>query len=169
VRGSISFVEKMKKILLVFSCFILHLVFSSPNGAPATQAVCESMAPNHGVSAQNSPSPYHLEVSSLSAKSGDVLKIQITSDEGKDFRGFLLLARTNEPEFQVLGEFEADEDESTPFNHRDCYGKTRNAVTHTSRELKTKIGFKWKVPADFTGSIHFRLVESMQGEVVSYQ
>jgi hypothetical protein len=127
------------------------------------------MTPNHGFSAQSSESPYHLEVSSSSVKSGDVLKIQITSDEGKDFRGFLLLARTNEPEFQILGEFEADEDESTLFNYRDCYGKTRNAVTHSSRELKTKIGFKWKAPADFTGSIHFRLVESVQGEVVCYQ
>lgn len=141
--------------------FLLSLIVvscrGSPNGAPATQAVCDQMTPNHGVAAQESASPFRLEVSSTSVKSGEILSVQIISDEGRSFKGFYLKALTNDPENpEVVGEFEADEDESTPFNFRDCSEKTRNAVTHASRDLKSKINFKWKSPISFGGSVHFK-------------
>jgi hypothetical protein len=153
----------MRRVLFSLQFFLI-CCYSSPTGAPPTQAVCESMTPSHGASAQESESPYHLEVSSFSVKSGEILKISITADEGRSFKGFLLMALTNDPENPSVGVFEADEDETTPFNFRDCFGKTHNAVTHSSRDLKSKISFKWKVNDNFAGFIQFKYALITQGE-----
>ena len=144
----------MKKVFFLIS-FVINS-FGFPNGAPSTQAVCENLLPNHGVGALEFLSPFRLEVSSSLIKSGEILKVHIIAEEERNFRGFYLLARTNEENFQVLGEFFVDDDESSPFNFRDCYEKTHNAVTHSTRDLKNKMTFKWKAPENFDGSVHFR-------------
>jgi Reeler domain len=145
----------MKAIFLLFFSLVAHCL-GRPDGAPALQSVCENLNPSHnGIIAQDTPSPYRIVVSSTSVKSGEIIDVEIQG-EGRTFKGFFLLARTNEQEFQVLGEFLPDENEETSFNFRDCSGYTHNAVTHFNSELKDRISFKWRAPDIFDGSIHFR-------------
>lgn len=110
----------------------------------------------HGVLPQESVSPFHLVTSSTFIKGGEIIEIEIQADEGRRFKGFFMLVRTNADEPQVIGEFLEHEDEQKPFNYRDCYDGSHNAVTHFSNDTKESIKLKWKAPDDFTGSAHFQ-------------
>lgn len=146
---------KMKKILIFLLCLAVKSN-GSPSGAPATQEVCETMKPSHGFEAQTTQSPFRIEVSSTSIKSGEILKLRISAEEGRFFKGFFLLSQTKETEFQVLGEFLPDKNEEVNFGLRDCYGRMNNAVTHSNRNLKNETILEWKAPEIFDGTINFR-------------
>lgn len=144
----------MKDILSFFLLTFVGRCLAYPSGAPA--GVCDSLMPNHGQDPQDSISPFHLITSATSLESGETLRIQIQADDGISFKGFFLQARTNEEEYQIVGEFLEDEEETTPFNFRNCSDGFQNAVTHFDNQDKTKISFSWKAPQNFDGSIHFQ-------------
>jgi len=123
-------------------------VLSYPNG-PSNLA-CVTMTPNHGgAAAQTTTSPYQVTVSSQSVKAGETLTVTIG---GSAFKGFFMQARTNEEDYQIVGEFlSADID----FNLRNCTN-TFDGVTHASNVDKTSISFQWKAPEYFIGTIHFQ-------------
>jgi Reeler domain len=158
----VSFVKWTKKLDGMESLHILlHLAlisstFCSPNGAPATQAVCDSLTPGHGFESQKDPSPFSLIISSNSVKGGETIKIVIQSSESKTFRGFYVQARTTGQQYQFIGEFLEDESGENPFNFRSCGSGTNNAVTHANREDKTSISFHWKAPQNFVGEVNFQ-------------
>lgn len=142
--------------------FVLFLVIlnlaasciASPGGAP--QSACDHMTPGHDVTAQEGESPFNIVVSKLSVEGGEIIDVEIQTTEEKFFKGFLLMARTNEETYRVLGEFLAHEDEETPFNFRTCREGENNAVTHFNNNLKEKIKFKWRAPEGFAGTVRFR-------------
>lgn len=149
--------RKMKALrIFLFVSLTAKLAMSSPSGAPATQAVCDSLTPGHEVDSQQGPSPFSLVISPTTVKGGDIIKVEIQSSDGRTFRGFYIQARTTEAEFQVLGEFLEDENETTPFNFRSCGGRANNAVTHFSRDDKSSIRFSWKAPQNFVGTMNFQ-------------
>jgi Reeler domain len=146
------------KTLWLFLFFLSLAVSStcSPNGAPATQAICDSLTPGHGVDSQAGPSPFSLVISPTSVKGGETVKVEIQSSDSRTFRGFYIQARTTEEQFQVIGEFLEDDSEENPFNFRSCGSGTNNAVTHASRVDKTSISFTWKAPQNFIGTFKFQ-------------
>lgn len=148
-----SVIMKEVFILILFSSVKYYSAL--PIGAP--QSVCDALRPSHdGIEPQESESPYQLIASKLSASSGETIGIEIQSKDQNNFKGFFLLAFTNEENPKILGEFFKDNDEVTEFNFRDCRSGSHNAVTHFNSELKHKISFKWRSPDDFEGHVHFQ-------------
>lgn len=144
------------KLFLVLLVGLAAQCMASPNGAPRSEGICNSMVPSHEVEPEASISPYHLNVSATTVRGGERIEVEIYSDYEFEFKGFLLEARTNEEEFRIIGEFFSAEGETTKFNYRDCQGGNDNAVTHFDNSFKEKIKFSWQAPYNFNGSIHFR-------------
>lgn len=155
------FRTRIEPLSVKMKTFFILILFSSikyysalPTGAP--ESVCNSLRPNHGFEPQDSESPYQLIASRLSASGGETIGIEIQSGEQNFFKGFFLLALTNEENPKVIGEFLKDDDEETDFNFRDCRNGSHNSVTHFDNSMKQKISFKWRSPDDFEGSVHFQ-------------
>lgn len=144
------------KILLLVIVIFLTMCSAYPNGGPGTEAICNSMTPGHGVAAQETESPFRILTSISSAIGGDLVDVEIQSDEGRFFKGFYLTARTNEEAFRVVGQFLESSGDETPFNLRDCLDGIQNTATHFNNTNKDKISFKWKAPENFEGQVHFR-------------
>lgn len=144
----------MLQTLIVIS-FVVAECLALPNGAPAT--ACDHMTPGHGVQAQDTISPYQLRVSEKSVKGGETITVEIFSTViGETFQGFLLQARTEGDDYEIVGEFLENEDESTLFNWRNCSTGLRNAVTHSDTSGKEQISFIWRAPENFEGPVRFR-------------
>lgn len=145
----------MKEVFILILLSLVKYYSALPTGAP--ESVCDALRPSHiGIEPQESESPYQIIASKLSASGGETIGIEIQSRDQIFFKGFFLLAFTNEENPKVLGEFFKDTDEETDFNFRDCRNGSHNAVTHFDTSMKQKISFKWKSPDDFEGSVHFQ-------------
>lgn len=144
---------KLFSALIVISLAVAKCL-TSPNGAPAE--ACESMTPGHGVEAQTTISPYQLRVLQKTAKGGETVNVEIFSTNGDSFKGFLLQARTEGDDYEIVGEFLENEDEATPFSFRNCSTGIRNAVTHFNNSPKEKMSFIWRAPENFEGPVRFR-------------
>lgn len=151
----------INQTLFLYVVITLIEQFSAyPNGAPPS--VCESLRPNHRDLTDNTTiipqaiqSPFELVVSKLSATGGELIGIEVQAPAGDYFKGFFLLAFTNENIPRIVGEFSKDEEDETAFNLRDCRSGSSNAVTHADPSEKQKISLKWRAPENFDGSIHF--------------
>lgn len=140
---------------LIVISFVVAKCLASPNGAPP--AACDHMTPGHGVEAQDTISPYHLSVSERNVKGGETITVDIFSTvAGERFKGFLLQARTEGDDYEIIGEFLENEDEATPFSFRNCSTGLRNAVTHSENSLKDRISLIWRAPENFEGPVRFR-------------
>lgn len=146
----------MKILLaLIVISFGATICLASPNGAPP--AACDNMTPGHGVEAQTTISPYQLRVLQRSVKGGETVTVEIFSTvAGESFKGFLLQARTEGDDYEVVGEFLENEDEATPFSFRNCSTGIRNAVTHSNNNAKDQMSFIWRAPENFEGPVRFR-------------
>lgn len=145
---------KILSALIVIS-FSVTKCYASPSGAPP--AACDSMTPGHGFDPQTTISPYQLSVSQRSVKGGETVTVEIFSTvSGESFKGFLLQARTEGDDYEIVGEFLENEDEATPFNFRNCSTGIRNAVTHANNNPKDRMSFIWRAPENFEGPVRFR-------------
>lgn len=145
---------KLLSALIVIS-FAVTKCLASPNGAPP--AACESMTPGHGFEAQTTISPYQLRTQQKAVKGGETVTVEIISTvAGRSFKGFLLQARTEGDDYEIVGEFLENEDEPMPFNFRNCSTGIRNAVTHSNNDPKDRISFIWRAPENFEGPVRFR-------------
>lgn len=146
----------MKLLLaLIVISFAVAKCLATPNGAPP--AACESMTPSHGFEAQTTISPYQLRTMQKTVKGGETITVEIFSTVvGESFKGFLLQARTESVDYEIVGEFLENEDEATPFSFRNCSTGIRNAVTHSNNDPKDRISFIWRAPENFEGPVRFR-------------
>lgn len=143
------------KICLVLVLSLILKCSAFPDGAPASEELCGTLLPSHGVSAQTSASPFKIIVSSTSIDGGEIIDVEIRADAGRSFKGFYLIARTLQGAGRDLGEFLLSEDEPNEFKLRQCGNGFNNAVTHVNRDLKERISFKWLSPKTFEGKVVF--------------
>lgn len=146
----------MKSIIILILVTLAVGTLGHGAGAPATQAVCESLAPDHGVGAQQGPSPFSIVASHNTARPGETIKITLTTSGGRSFRGFYVQARSIGADFQVLGQFESYASENSPFHFRNCREGVNNSVTHANNQNKQNMSFLWRVPANFRGQMRFQ-------------
>lgn len=144
------------KIFFFVIVIFLTMCSAYPGGGPGSVEICNSMIPGHGFAAQEIESPFQISTSASSAIGGDLVDVEIQSDEGRFFKGFYLTARTNEETFRVVGQFLESSGDETPFNLRDCLDGIQNTATQFNNTNKDKISFKWKAPENFEGQVHFR-------------
>ncbi|OCT85247.1 putative ferric-chelate reductase 1 [Xenopus laevis] len=125
-------------VLLLTICS-LH-VAAYPNGK--VEVACSTMEPNHGTSAQTSPSPYSLNVSNTTYGDGENITVTLSNTSVvPPFEGFLIQARAvggNTP----LGTFKVSDNVTQTLK---C-GTANSAVSHTSNNEKTLIQVTWTGP-----------------------
>lgn len=143
---------EMRNFLLFVA--LARSCFSYPSGAPLT--TCESLTPIHNVSSQESDFPYNLKVSSSEVKGGESVLVELQAEGDLTFKGFLIQARSEVENWEILGEFFDDESNETPFNYRDCLTGVNNAVTHADNDTKQQASFYWRAPENFEGTIRFQ-------------
>jgi hypothetical protein len=80
------------KAFTLVSMLTISVVKAYPSGAP--QEICDSLKPNHRVSAQSGLSPYQVLAKIERSLSGvNEVHLTINSPEGTSFRGFAIQAR----------------------------------------------------------------------------
>ncbi|XP_041126935.1 putative ferric-chelate reductase 1 [Polyodon spathula] len=126
--------------LLVVTCY--------PNGQ--VTAVCSTMIPTHGVSAQSILAPYNITASKDTYNPGDQITVIL---QGSDlFEGFFLQARKT-GETSAFGTFTVTDIANS--QGLDCNGPN-SAVSHTSNTGLTKIQATWVAPNSSPGNLEFR-------------
>lgn len=144
----------MKFLLFIALDFTVKIIFAYPYGAPNTQNICDMLTPDHLVDPQETESPFEIAVSEASVEGGDIIQVEISSEQGRSFQGFYLLARSKDNTSHVVGEFFSVQGQA-PFNFRNCGTESNNAVTHYDNLPKQKVIFNWKAPDEFDGIVNF--------------
>ncbi|XP_069497640.1 ferric-chelate reductase 1 isoform X2 [Ambystoma mexicanum] len=136
-------------LIVALSCVLLDPVASYANGR-VTRA-CDSMRPQHGHQAQDSPK-HNLTVDKTTFKAGDRIKVTLS---GTRFEGFFLQARDVENlDGAAVGSFTLiDAEESQLLT---CHDAQDSAVSHTSKSRKTQIEAYWNPPINAPQRIQFR-------------
>ncbi|RWS15655.1 putative ferric-chelate reductase 1-like protein [Dinothrombium tinctorium] len=114
-----------------------NIANSYPRGAP--ERVCQTLFPRHsGAQAQTVKAPYRINVTPNNDSTE--FKVSIVSNEGKNFKGFILQARSSSnPNLIVNGEFSAKALTKTI----KCQSEN-DALTHNSAAEKSSISTIWK-------------------------
>merc|ERR1711974_62084 len=134
---------------VILMCAAVARISATPKGAP--EEACGDMIPKHGdAKPQTTDSPYNVKVSATSIRPGDTVDVTIS---GSKFKGFLLQARdsdstSRDSEGKLVGKFSEGVEGS---KYLKCDGMDRATVTHTSRDDKETITFKWMAPSEATG------------------
>uniref|UniRef100_A0A8C7R9K0 Zgc:163022 n=1 Tax=Oncorhynchus mykiss TaxID=8022 RepID=A0A8C7R9K0_ONCMY len=120
---------------------------------------CDDMAPQHFVTAQQSPAPFSVTADRSSFKEGDEITVRLLADS-TPFIGFMLQARAVNGS-SPLGVFTVTGGEAQLLT---CNGQP-SAVSHTSASAKLSIQGTWRAPtSDGLNSIQFRLKSTFNGE-----
>lgn len=141
---------KWIKITFLISA-IMHLkVNALPTGAPLE--ACDSMLPSHlPFSPQPSEPPVSVNITKWAIFPNERVEITIQADEGIQFRGFFVQARSLSDDIPI-GRF-------TPRNEVNainCFGMIQSAATHTNSMPKSEIVLEWEAP-DITDPLVFEL------------
>merc|ERR1711974_574385 len=130
---------------VILMCAAVARISATPKGAP--EEACGDMIPKHGdAKPQTTDSPYNVKVSATSIRPGDTVDVTIS---GSKFKGFLLQARDSDSTSRDSeGKFAEGVEGS---KYLKCDGMDRATVTHTNREDKEMITFKWTAPSEATG------------------
>ncbi|KAG1668403.1 putative ferric-chelate reductase 1 [Nymphon striatum] len=119
-----------------------------PNGAPTS--VCDSMLPDHNNEPQSVQSPFLVNAI---YENGQV-KVNV-GDGATNFKGILIEARDATDKTKIIdGTFSFDS--SQQVKTLNCKSGTKNAVTHASRDLKSKVDVIWTPPNGFSGNTIFK-------------
>ncbi|XP_021476218.2 putative ferric-chelate reductase 1 isoform X3 [Oncorhynchus mykiss] len=109
------------------------------------------MAPQHFVTAQQSPAPFSVTADRSSFKEGDEITVRLLADS-TPFIGFMLQARAVNGS-SPLGVFTVTGGEAQLLT---CNGQPKSAVSHTSASAKLSIQGTWRAPtSDGLNSIQF--------------
>ncbi|XP_035597563.1 putative ferric-chelate reductase 1 isoform X2 [Oncorhynchus keta] len=130
----------MDRYILIIAC-VLRAVRCYSSGE-VTEA-CDDMAPQHFVTAQQSPAPFSVTADRSSFKEGDEITVWLLADS-TPFIGFMLQARAvngNSP----LGVFTVTGGEAQLLT---CNGQP-SAVSHTSASAKLSIQGTWRAPTSY--------------------
>lgn len=88
----------------LFLWYFAEEVGTYPSGAPPS--TCEDMVPRHlKYTPQTNASPYFIQPATLNVKSGDRLKVMLSSQENLDFLGFMVQAKLPSGVGDPLGKF----------------------------------------------------------------
>ncbi|KAL3869445.1 hypothetical protein ACJMK2_042126 [Sinanodonta woodiana] len=129
---------------LIILCVHVRVSLQFGQGAPGSK--CADMLPSHGSTfAQRDASPYTVKVSSTTYKAGD--QITVTISGRAEFRGFLLVAK--QIDGTPVGSFVSTETGSRVIS---CTHGGQ-ALTHTSKNLKSRVITQWTAPDIAVGNI----------------
>ena len=124
-------------------CFLLTLSKAYPDGAP--QAACSTLAPNHGVEAQGTESPYKFTYIKNELPTSITINVKVAGTSGEMFRGFIVQAQNSSG--IGIGDFDLT-GSSGAAKHVDCSnGGQKDTVTHTNYNDKSEVTFIWIAPA----------------------
>ncbi|XP_023855951.1 putative ferric-chelate reductase 1 isoform X2 [Salvelinus sp. IW2-2015] len=128
---------QMDRYILIIA-YILRVVRCYSSGE-VTDA-CDDMAPQHFVTAQQSPAPFFVTADRSSFKEGDEITVRLLADS-TPFIGFMLQARAVNGS-SPLGVFTVTGGEAQLLT---CNGQP-SAVSHTSASAKLSIQGTWRAP-----------------------
>ncbi|XP_024230438.1 putative ferric-chelate reductase 1 isoform X2 [Oncorhynchus tshawytscha] len=130
----------MDRYILIIAC-VLRVVRCYSSGE-VTEA-CDDMAPQHFVTAQQSPAPFSVTADRSSFKEGDEITVWLLADS-TPFIGFMLQARAVNGS-SPLGVFTVTGGEAQLLT---CNGQP-SAVSHTSASAKLSIQGTWRAPTSY--------------------
>nr|XP_029481808.1 putative ferric-chelate reductase 1 isoform X2 [Oncorhynchus nerka] len=130
----------MDRYILIIAC-VLRVVRCYSSGE-VTEA-CDEMAPQHFVTAQQSPAPFSVTADRSSFKEGDEITVRLLADS-TPFIGFMLQARAVNGS-SPLGVFTVTGGEAQLLT---CNGHP-SAVSHTSASAKLSIQGTWRAPTSY--------------------
>ncbi|XP_064805963.1 putative ferric-chelate reductase 1 [Oncorhynchus masou masou] len=131
----------MDRYILIIAC-VLRVVRCYSSGE-VTEA-CDDMAPQHFVTAQQSPAPFSVTADRSSFKEGDEITVWLLADS-TPFIGFMLQARAVNGS-SPLGVFTVTGGEAQLLT---CNGQPKSAVSHTSASPKLSIQGTWRAPTSY--------------------
>ncbi|CAM4723320.1 unnamed protein product [Leuciscus chuanchicus] len=116
---------------------------------------CGTLMPVHGASAQDSNSPFTVNVTSgnTTFKEGDEITVSLNAQSGDHFKGFMLQANLV-GSVNPIGTFTVTDNETQVIS---CGSLANGAVSHKTRSEKTSVQAKWTAPTSGQlGNIEFR-------------
>ncbi|XP_015930651.1 putative ferric-chelate reductase 1 homolog isoform X1 [Parasteatoda tepidariorum] len=130
----------MKGFSMISEVFVLLIAVlgcnARPEGAPST--ACSSLVPRHsGIEPQRSPSPYTV----TAVKSGNKVRVTISSQYGEEIEGFALQARSKRDRSRLVdGKFSVRDGISKTI---DCLRGKQNTLTQVNPSSKREIITEW--------------------------
>ncbi|KAK7099855.1 hypothetical protein V1264_022902 [Littorina saxatilis] len=116
-----------------------HVAHAYSSGAPSS--ACVTMLPIHGPIAQQVPSPYVVNVSSVEVLPSGTVTVTISGD---DFKGFMVTAYSSDFAVGTM----------VPLNNQAKVVCNALSITHTGSALKPNVTFQWTAPGDmFEGTL----------------
>ncbi|XP_040264684.1 putative ferric-chelate reductase 1 [Bufo bufo] len=132
--------------VLIFGFLVSH-VSTYSNGL--VYKACDTMMPQHGVSAQTTEPPYSVFASSHTYRPAEEITVTLQASPETYFEGFLLQARSI-PENEIVGHFIVTDPKSKNLT---CAENVDSTVTHTDSSKKTNISALWVAPASISSVI----------------
>ncbi|XP_044158363.1 putative ferric-chelate reductase 1 [Bufo gargarizans] len=142
--------EKQMKVfvfrVLIFGFLVSH-VSTYSNGL--VYKACNTMTPQHGVSAQTTEPPYSVFASSHTYRPAEEITVTLQASPETYFEGFLLQARSI-PENEIVGHFIVTDPKSRNLT---CAENVDSTVTQTDSSKKNNISALWVAPASISSVI----------------
>ncbi|KFM66711.1 putative ferric-chelate reductase 1-like protein, partial [Stegodyphus mimosarum] len=140
----------------LFALTLLFCILSCrgrPDGAPKSS--CSTLLPVHrGNTPQRSSSPYTI----TAERSGNKIRVIISSPSGEPFQGFILQARSAKDRQKTIdGKFTQQNDISKAI---DCFRGSQNTLTHSNTNGKREIITEWSPADEVDEDIIFRATVS---------
>jgi len=148
---------KAKLLLLpICLCSLLLLkpgkVSSYSMGAP--DSACQALTPGHtNTSPQNGESPSELRLSQQTVVPGQIIQLELSTNDNSTFKGFIIQARDSKLKDQQVGSFILSGDVASYIT---CGRGIHNSITHRTSSSKSSIQAQWLAPTDFDGEVIFR-------------
>ena len=118
------------------------------SGSPRSQ--CGSMTPGHErVPQDNSNAPYQVSLSASKIAKGSEVIVELKSNSGETFKGFIIQARSVGGGDSTIGTFETINDA----RYLSCDSTPQSGVTHSSSSRKKSVKVRWSPPSGFTGKV----------------
>ncbi|KAM5147796.1 putative defense protein Hdd11-like [Mantella aurantiaca] len=138
----------LKNIFLLITISPI-LVLAYPNGN--VESSCSTMIPGHGQPPQTTFAPYSLTLTSTNYTGKLAFLVTLSKEQNEtDFKGFMIQARAPNGDTS-LGTFVVNSSDVHTLN---C-NTSASAVSHTSRDLKSRIQVIW-IPPNTKTDIQFR-------------
>ncbi|KAK6642360.1 hypothetical protein RUM43_003861 [Polyplax serrata] len=136
-------------LVITWTCF--SWVETYPSGAPVS--TCGDMVPRHlDFQPQRSPPPYFLQPSTLNVKSGNKIKVMLSSQRDASFVGFMVQARALSGGGDPIGGFTNLPDITKAIT---CGSSPMNTATHRDRNNLKNLELEWEAPEGYEGPVTF--------------
>lgn len=121
-------------------------------GAP--DSACQALTPGHtNTSPQNGESPSELRLSQQNVVPGQIIQLELSTNDNSTFKGFIIQARDSKLKDQQVGSFILSGDVASYIT---CGRGIHNSITHRTSSSKSSIQAQWLAPTDFDGEVIFR-------------